>query len=289
MPTFRIISFFGGSDFSTSALSRRSRNGRSTLCSCCTTSTLSSPSAPVPNHSSNCPALPNTSGSRKLSKAQSSCRLFCNGVPVMSKRLLHANMRIVLDRREFSFLMRCASSMMMYRQWNFFSAFFSLMTISYDVTQTSNFPGCRCSAICALRISALPWNLNARIIGHHRLNSFIQFPSVDFGTTTMCGPVIPRYSERYPSMEMVCSVLPRPISSAKMPLMPWSNRRIIQFKPASWYSRIFPNLMHSGCTVSRTAWYSSACSTISASSSSSACFPRRPGFFAFSAFVPARK
>ena len=45
-------------------------------------------------------------------------------------------------------------------------------------------------AICPARISALPWNLNARIMGHHRLNSFIQFPSVDFGTTTMCGPVI---------------------------------------------------------------------------------------------------
>ena len=86
-------------------------------------------------------------------------------------------------------------------------------------------------------------------------------------------------------MEMVCSVAGAIVR--KMPLMPWSNRRIIQFKPASWYSPSL-NLMHSGCTVSRTAWYSSACSTISASSSSSACFPRRPGFFAFSAFVPAR-
>jgi len=104
MPTFRIISFFGGSDFSTSALSRRSRNGRSTLCSCCTTSTLSSPSAPVPNHSSNCPALPNTSGSRKLSSAQSSCRLFCSGVPVMSNRNCVGIVRTILDSEEFGFL-----------------------------------------------------------------------------------------------------------------------------------------------------------------------------------------
>ena len=151
---------------------------------------------PVPNHSSNCPALPNTSGSKKLSNAHSSCRLFCNGVPVIKSRLLHANMRMVFESREFSFLIRCASSIMRYRQWNFFSAFFSRITISYDVTHTSNFPGCRCSAICPARISALPWNLNALIMGHQRLNSFIQFPRVDFGTTTMCGPVMPRYSCR---------------------------------------------------------------------------------------------
>mmetsp|Transcript_8046 Transcript_8046/g.19964 ORF Transcript_8046/g.19964 Transcript_8046/m.19964 type:complete len:224 (-) Transcript_8046:664-1335(-) len=220
MPTLRIISFLGGRLFSTSALRRRRRKGRSTLCSCWTTSTLASPSSPLPNHSSNCPADPNTSGSRKFSSAHSSCRLFCSGVPVMSSRLLHANMRRVLDRHEFSFLIRCASSMMTYRQWNFLSAFFSRMTISYDVTHTSKQPGCMCSAICPARISALPWNLNARIMGHQRLNSFIQLPSVDFGTTTMCGPVMPRYSFKYPSSEMVCNVLPRPISSARIPLMP---------------------------------------------------------------------
>ena len=34
-----------------------------------------------------------------------------------------------------------ASSMIMYRQWNFLKWFFSLMTISYEVTTTSNLPG----------------------------------------------------------------------------------------------------------------------------------------------------
>lgn len=34
------------------------------------------------------------------------------------------------DSSEFSFLMRCASSMMMYRQWKRLKWFFSLLTIS---------------------------------------------------------------------------------------------------------------------------------------------------------------
>ena len=35
----------------------------------------------------------------------------------------------------------------------------------------------------------------------------------------------------YPRSEMVCSVFPRPISSARIPLMPFSYRPIIQFRP----------------------------------------------------------
>ena len=58
--------------------------------------------------------------------------------------------------------------------------------------------------------SALPINLVARKEGHHRLNSFIQFDKVDLGTMTMWGPLILRHSWRYPSSEMVCSVLPSP-------------------------------------------------------------------------------
>lgn len=58
--------------------------------------------------------------------------------------------------------------------------------------------------------SALPMNLVARREGHHRLNSFIQLDKVDLGTMTMWGPLILRYSWRYPSSEMVCSVLPSP-------------------------------------------------------------------------------
>jgi len=46
------------------------------------------------------------------------------------------------------------------------------------------------------RSSWLPWNLTGRTMGHHLRNSFIQLWSVDLGTMTMCGPVMPRYSFR---------------------------------------------------------------------------------------------
>ncbi len=46
------------------------------------------------------------------------------------------------------------------------------------------------------RSSALPMNLVALRMGHHRLNSFIQLCSVLLGTMIMCGPVMPRYSCR---------------------------------------------------------------------------------------------
>ena len=40
------------------------------------------------NHESKSAEEPKTSGSKKLSRAHSSCMLFCRGVPVMSKRFL---------------------------------------------------------------------------------------------------------------------------------------------------------------------------------------------------------
>lgn len=53
-----------------------------TLCSCCTTSASASLfSLPMENHSSKRSADANTSGSKKLSNAHSSWRLFCRGVP----------------------------------------------------------------------------------------------------------------------------------------------------------------------------------------------------------------
>ncbi len=52
--------------------------------------------------------------------------------------------------------------------------------------------------------------------GHQRANSFIQLASVDLGTSTRWGPPMPRHSLVKPRMLMDCSVLPRPISSARM-------------------------------------------------------------------------
>ena len=51
--------------------------------------------------------------------------------------------------------------------------------------------------------------------------------SVDLGTSTRCGPVMP-VSDSQPSREMDCSVFPRPISSAKIPFSPertWTSKQ----------------------------------------------------------------
>ena len=81
IPVNRMVSCFGGSDFSTSAFNRRSINGRRILCNCEINLFFSSSSSISRlNHSSNCSALAKTSGTRKLSNAQSSWSEFCRGV-----------------------------------------------------------------------------------------------------------------------------------------------------------------------------------------------------------------
>ena len=112
IPTLRIVSRLGGSDFSTSTLRRRRRKGRSSRWSCFTTSCFWS-SVSIWNQSSNFSAEEKTSGRRKFRSAQSSCRLFCRGVPVISMRLFARSTRTTRESSEFSFLMRCASSITM--------------------------------------------------------------------------------------------------------------------------------------------------------------------------------
>ena len=57
------------------------------------------------------------------------------------------------------------------------------------------------------------------------------------GTTMRWGPQMPLFAARYASSEMVCSVLPRPISSARIPLRPCSYSDTSHSKPFSWYGR----------------------------------------------------
>ena len=105
----------GGRPFATSTLSRRSMKGRSTRCSWVTIFALASSSSEPEaseNHVSKAAEEPNTSGSKKLSSAHSSCRLFCRGVPVMSRRCAAVKVRTMVAREEFSFFSRCASSTM---------------------------------------------------------------------------------------------------------------------------------------------------------------------------------
>mmetsp|Transcript_27525 Transcript_27525/g.56441 ORF Transcript_27525/g.56441 Transcript_27525/m.56441 type:complete len:228 (+) Transcript_27525:757-1440(+) len=118
IPMYSLVSILGGRSFATSLFTRLSMNGRSTVCSFFTTFSRAS-SPPMENHSSNSSLSLNTSGNKKLSSAQSSCRLFCRGVPVINKRSWVGSLRTAFEKVAFSFLMRCASSMMRYRHANF--------------------------------------------------------------------------------------------------------------------------------------------------------------------------
>ena len=107
-----------------------------------------------------------TSGRIKFNNAQSSCRLFCNGVPVIRSRPRLTNVLMICERSESTFLIRCASSMMMYSQLNFLSVDFSLMHISYDVMRMSNF--------CLRTISVTMLAYNTCISGVHPIELFVR-------------------------------------------------------------------------------------------------------------------
>mmetsp|Transcript_8914 Transcript_8914/g.21078 ORF Transcript_8914/g.21078 Transcript_8914/m.21078 type:complete len:201 (+) Transcript_8914:1674-2276(+) len=101
MGMYMLISVFWGRPFSTSALRRRRRKGRRMRCSFPVTSSAFSEDSKNASKSS---ASANSSGSRKLSSAHSSCRLFCSGVPVSSKREWVLSSRTTSESCEFSFL-----------------------------------------------------------------------------------------------------------------------------------------------------------------------------------------
>mmetsp|Transcript_13792 Transcript_13792/g.29115 ORF Transcript_13792/g.29115 Transcript_13792/m.29115 type:complete len:207 (+) Transcript_13792:3709-4329(+) len=203
-----LVSFFGGSAQATSFLTRRNMNGRRTVCNF--RITFSCPSFPdMENHSSNCSESPNISGSRKFSRAHSSCRLFWRGVPVIKRRKPVLSNRTALLSEEFSFLILCASSMIRYLQSIFPNTDFSFNTASYEQTSASNLylpvvgSGRNSLLTHFWRSSLVPPMRMALMDGHHLRNSLHQLPTTDFGTMTMWGPLTPRASLRYAKREMV--------------------------------------------------------------------------------------
>ena len=236
---YNLVSFLGGSAVATSRLTRRSIKGRSTVCSFLITFSFPDSSDKL-NHWSNCSASPKMSGIRKLSNAQSSRRLFCKGVPVISRRNPVFITRTAWLSEEFSFLIRWASSMMRYFHSTLESLPFSFKSPSYDVTRTShlNFPVAGSTGKSSLtnfwRSALVPPMRMALMEGHHFLNSLIQFPTTDLGTITRWGPLVPRDSRIQARKEIVCNVFPKPISSAKIPLIPLQWSLMSQFSPSSW-------------------------------------------------------
>lgn len=60
-------------------------------------------------------------------------------------------------------------------------------------------------------------------------------PSVEAGTTIKCVPLAWDVSFKWARKAMTCTVLPRPISSARMPETPCLFRTASQLRPTIWY------------------------------------------------------
>jgi len=153
----------------------------------------------------------NTSGRMKLSRAHNSCKLFWRGVPVIKSRPRLTNVLMICERSESTFLIRWASSMMIYSQLNFRRVDFSLMHISYDVIRISNF-WARITSVTMLawiisyrvqnssywltRSSLVPWSTVVLNPGTHFSTSLAQLFNVDLGTTIKWGPAVPWWNFR---------------------------------------------------------------------------------------------
>mmetsp|Transcript_59811 Transcript_59811/g.146983 ORF Transcript_59811/g.146983 Transcript_59811/m.146983 type:complete len:225 (+) Transcript_59811:1871-2545(+) len=107
MGRYMLISVLAGRPFSTSALSLRRRKGRRILKSLLVTSSAFSDDWKKLSKSS---ASLNSSGSRKLRSAHSSCRLFCSGVPVRRILCLTVNRASAPKSCDLSFLSLWPSS-----------------------------------------------------------------------------------------------------------------------------------------------------------------------------------
>mmetsp|Transcript_56160 Transcript_56160/g.93277 ORF Transcript_56160/g.93277 Transcript_56160/m.93277 type:complete len:232 (+) Transcript_56160:2688-3383(+) len=184
------------------------------------------------------------SGRIKFRRDHNSLRLFCRGVPVINRRLVVSNRfssRMSLHSKFFS---RWASSTIKYFHFTEERNLTSLMAMSYDVMST---PACSFAPFLSFlvlrtflakssrivwRSSLVPWYSTDGMNGHHLASSFCQLASVDRGATMRNGPNS-FFSHRWARKPMVIIVLPRPISSARMPLIPFLNNEINQLTPTS--------------------------------------------------------
>ena len=104
----------------------------------------------------------------------------------------------------------------------------------------------------------LPWKTMTRRDGHHRFNWVTQLLSVTDGATTrndgqLLFWILFWSFFRYPNIEMTCRVLPKPNSSARIPLVPFLWWSINQLRPSIWYGFIEP-LMNGGVETNKRAF-----------------------------------
>mmetsp|Transcript_41851 Transcript_41851/g.94554 ORF Transcript_41851/g.94554 Transcript_41851/m.94554 type:complete len:218 (-) Transcript_41851:1022-1675(-) len=184
----------------------------------------------------------NTSGFKKFSMAQSSWRLFCMGVPVRRTRWVARIFRHASLMSVASFLILWPSSRIKVRHHCRVRQcrIVDPTAMSYVVTTTSNDPTSTSTSLRSLARSASSpeWSRMTRSWGQNLRNSMTQAVSTDRGTITRWGPdgssQLGRCSVTCARKEIVCSVFPRPISSARMQLTPWSKQLAKKLSPSSW-------------------------------------------------------
>ena len=163
----------------------------------------------------------------KLRRAHSSAMLFWMGVPVNSSLFLDWNSLRIFHLCESTFLMAWASSRIINCHFNLLKVFSSATVSWYEVITTWK-------GESALSLNFLVEKNRRRVFlclmfpqygrtfkdGQNRLNYCCQLNKVLFGAMMRNGPHIPFFYETWPNRAIAWIVFPRPISSARMPLIP---------------------------------------------------------------------
>ncbi len=183
----------------------------------------------------------------KLSRAHNSAILFWIGVPVSKSLFLVWNYFKVFHRWERTFLIAWASSRIMNCHFSLLKALSSVTVSWYEVITTWNGESAfsvnffsEKNFLIVFLCFKLPQYGSTLSEGQNFLNSCYQLKRVLLGATTRNGPQIFLLKEICDRSAIAWIVFPRPISSAKIPLIPCSNKLFNHLKPLIWYSFSVP-------------------------------------------------
>ena len=176
---------------------------------------------------------PSRPGVRKSKSDHSSPRWFSTGVPVRHRRC-SAGTRSTARRAWLrAFLIACASSST--TRWKRCSAKRSSSRTSDRIRRDDDVAPAATSAQRACRSG--PCRTRTRRRGANRASSRAQLPTSLVGATTSAGASSRPSAFSTSTCAIVCSVLPRPMSSARTPPTPASRRCWRNATPSSWYGR----------------------------------------------------
>ncbi len=177
-------------------------------------------------------SVPSRPGLQARITDHSSPSRFSIGVPDIASRNVACSANTAWLRLAAAFLIACASSSTSVAQIFCANASPSICSIGYETSSTSCLP---ISPMTLARSLVLPRSAYTctRRDGAKRDASARQLPISDVGITTSVGP----FAARASITASACSVLPRPMSSARQAPRPADASRIAHSKPSSWYGR----------------------------------------------------